>query len=127
LIAESKKIRIAEGLLLDENVENNLAQLTGKYYSLFVSAFNITIDNSEKYAAQNLTVYEGYVKGLKSLFEGIVVTGVHGEIWAAVTDPEEDKVYYFSNVQKTRYETPAPLLDWLRGFPRHSVVYHLAR
>ncbi len=65
-------------------------------------------------------ILTGFVPGVASFMEAIIVVGPKNKVWAAVVDGE--RVLYFTNVAKDYAKPPAAINDWRKGFAGKPVV-----
>lgn len=102
--------------MLPENIDSTMKTLTGEDYDRFVERFG-TYTNEEDLDGFGANVYYGFVRGVATSLNGVVMYKETGEIWAAYLDGSS--LIYYTNVEgdeetlpetiKTHYEDHADL------------------
>jgi len=104
----------------DELDLQRLYSITGKYYRSLVERFQQigSDENADMFVAK---VTRGGAKGLYTIFEGIVMKGDRGQLWAAYIDG--DVVRYFTTEQEFRERLPITIEKWRQPFADKKVEF----
>lgn len=94
--------------------------IVGSWYDLFVENM-ASIIVSEDRDGLGADVWQGGVRGMYTLKEGIIMSRDDGYIWAAVLN--EDFIGYFSNHPKYLNILPKTIETWRSRFPNAEVMF----
>lgn len=114
---ETNKISFSSIGMLPENIDKEMKNLTGSDYERFIEWFN-SYDQEEDLDGVGATVLYGFVPGVATSMNGVIMYKNTGEIWAAYLDglslnyytnvvsdsealPESIKTHYEDNTQLT--------------------------
>jgi len=106
--------------LLDELDLARLYRITGQYFDALTHRFQLVgrSENKEPFAAE---AFCGFVPGLATIMEGIIIRGGSGQLWAAFID--DDVVRYFTTQRKYEGRLPTTIEEWLQRFKGRKVVF----
>ena len=108
--------------ILDEFELTTLYEITGNRYSDLADRFQLTyypeIDD-----ASIQKVIGGSAKGMFTIYEGIIMTGINNAVWAAYTDGET--IWYFTNVKEFRTTLPQIFESWKSEFSDRPIIFVL--
>jgi hypothetical protein len=113
--------------LLDIGVFNsaeqnaNFAELTGDQYQWFAERMQFITEEDNLDGYTNAKVVRGYVRGLATIMEAIIISTDQGELWGAVLN--DDVVYYYTNVSGESSQLPATIHRWADSLSYNEVRY----
>lgn len=105
---------------LNEMELKRLYQITGQYFSDFRKRMEGVgeLDNLDIFQCK---VIAGGVRGMYTYYEGIIMSGIYGEMWAAYID--EDVVRYFTTQKDWKNRLPKTIENWRKNFLDKNIVY----
>jgi hypothetical protein len=108
--------------LLKKAQQKELQRLSGKDYDLFVNSFQLTSEE-EDLDGMGIKGTSGFVRGLPTEMNAIVLYRPDGKIWAAVIDSEDDTVKYFTNDPAYAGKLLKTIDKWRERFADKKVLF----
>lgn len=105
---------------LNEMELKRLYQITGQYFENFRKQME-GVGDIENLDTFQCKVIAGGVRGMYTSLEGIIMSGIYGEMWAAYID--EDIVRYFTTQKDWKKRLPNTIENWRNNFLEKEVIY----
>jgi hypothetical protein len=110
-----------DGGFLDELGLARLYTISGEYFQGLSLRFQ-GLSAGENIDAFHAEVVVGGVRGLYTIMEGILMRGMHGELWVAYID--DDRVRYFTTQTKWKNMLPKTIDAWRERFKDKEISFH---
>jgi hypothetical protein len=110
-----------DGGFLNELDLARLYSISGQYFDALSLRFQ-GLSAGENKDSFDAAVIIGGVRGLYTIMEGILMRGVHGELWVAYID--DDCVRYFTTQTKWKNMLPKTVDVWRERFKQKPVSFH---
>lgn len=122
---QRENAELKQPLLPDAKLNESFKRLVGADYKKIFETFQVTYENEEKdldgFGASILT---GGVSGLFTIMEGIIIYDKTGKMWAAILNPEQETVNYYTNDSNYLGKLPQTIQTWKdKKQPKWSVVF----
>lgn len=129
-IQKIQRENIVKPTLLTLNVlklkeqDDELRNLVGEnMYLNYINSSQLINDEIKDIDSLNCQVIATGVRGLFTFMENIIMIDTSNNIWTAVINPDDDKVYYYTNSQKFKDHLPKTIEKWREKFIEKEVVY----
>jgi hypothetical protein len=117
-----KQMDLVDLGVLKKAQQKKLQRLSGKDYHLFVDSFQLTSEE-EDLDGMGLKGTSGFVRGLPTEMNAIVLYRPDGKMWAAVIDAEDDTVKYFTNDPAYAGKLLKTIDKWRERFADKKVLF----
>ncbi|MCG9964901.1 MULTISPECIES: hypothetical protein [Shewanella] len=107
---------------LNEMELKRLYELTGQYFFEFRKRME-GVGERDNLDTFQCKVVAGGVRGMYTYYEGIVMSGTRGEMWAAYIDSEAEAVRYFTTQKEWQKCLPKTIESWRESFNDKRVLF----
>jgi hypothetical protein len=115
---------VSLGVLETKEQDEKFKELVGEeFYELYISSSQLTNDENEDIDSLNCQVKSSGVRGLFTIMENIIMVDKSNNIWTAVINTADEKVYYFTNTQRFKDKLPKTIEKWRENFVEKEVIY----
>jgi hypothetical protein len=108
--------------VLKKAQQKELQRLSGKDFDLFVNSFHL-IEEEEDLDGMGIKGTSGYIRGLNTYSNAIVLYRPDGKMWAAVIDTKDDTVKYFTNDPAYAGKLLKTIDKWRESFADKKVLF----
>lgn len=101
------------GVFSDAQKDQVFRKLVGDDYRLFAESFQF-VKHSVDDDGFGAMVRTGFVRGMAGLQEAIIMVTPELQFWAAVADPENNVIKYYTNVPAYKEKMPQTIVEWVQ-------------
>lgn len=109
------------GIFSSKDEDQKFQQLVKSDYETFVGSMQL-INGDERYDYEvNGKIFVGFVRGLATIMEGIIIIGENGHLYAAVI--EDMNIHYYTTNPTYMNNIPNSIKEWKKHFDHYPVKY----